>query len=85
VEAREAAVIAAGVRRVSTFACFLAWGADVLAAGLDPFREAALAGFAFKRIDLAVTTVRLAAFFADFGLSFAFIAMSPATYTDYAS
>jgi hypothetical protein len=62
---------------------------DVLAAAFEPFREpfleTAFAGFAFKWIDLATEEGRLADFFMDLDLTFAFIAMGPATYTDNAS
>ena len=83
---REAEAIVAGtVRRDSTLADFVARRADVLTDGFERSRETALLAFALKRIDLAPADGRLAPFFEDLGFTFAFIAMSPATYTDYAS
>ena len=81
--------VATGVLRDATFVGFVARRDGVLAAGLEPFpetlRATAFAGFAFRWIDLETAAERLAAFFAGLGFTFAFIAMSPATYTDYAS
>ena len=82
--------VTAGVLRDSTFAADLAARrADVPEVNLEPFREpfrdADLADFAFKWMDLAATDERLADFFAVFDFAFAFVAMGAATYTDYAS
>jgi hypothetical protein len=76
---------ATGALRVSTFAGFVARRADVLALGLEPFRDEALPGAAFKRIDLALADERLTGFFTGLDFDLVFVAMSPATYTDNAS
>ena len=76
---------ATGALRVSTFAGFVARLADVLAPGLEPFRDEDFLDSAFKRIDLAVAEERLTAFFTDLDFDLVFITMSPATYTDNAS
>jgi hypothetical protein len=50
----------------------------------EPLRAEALAGLAFKTIDLALADERLEAFFDAFGFTFALVAMDAATYTGYA-
>jgi hypothetical protein len=51
----------------------------------DPFLDSVFARLAFKGIDLARATLRLETFLIDLDLGFAFIAISPATYTGYVS
>jgi hypothetical protein len=83
------ATVAIEVLRDSTFAGFMALRAEVLAADVDtfadPFLDIALARLAFKGIDLGLAALRLATFLSDLVLGFAFIAISPATYTGYVS
>ena len=79
------AIAAGAVRRGPALAGFVARRAGVLADDFEPLRETDLAAFALKRIDLARAEGRRAPFFVGLGFIFAFIAMSPATYTDYAS
>jgi len=79
------AIAAGAVRREPTLADFVARRAGVLADDLEPLRETDLAAFVLKRIDLALAEGRPAPFFVGLDFTFAFIAMSPATYTDYAS
>jgi hypothetical protein len=81
----EETAAATGARRVSTFAGFVARRADVLALGLEPFRDDVFLDSAFKRIDLAVPDERVTAFFTVLDFDLVFITMSPATYTDNAS
>jgi len=79
------AIAAGTVRRDSTLAGFVGRRAGVLADDFEPLRETDLAAFVLKRIDLAPAEGRPAPFLVGLGFTFAFIAMSPATYTDYAS
>jgi hypothetical protein len=48
-----------------------------LAALPEPFEDAALEGFAFRRTDLAAADARAAGFFVGFDFGFAFIAIVP--------
>src|SRR5262245_61525083 len=82
--ARDAAAEGAGVLRDSTRTVLAGLREDVLEDDFEPLREpldeTALAGFAFKLIDLWPRDERPAAFFGAFGLVFAFVAISAATY-----
>ena len=57
---------------------------DCRRTGLAAFLEAAFVFFAFKRMDLAGADAPRGVFFAALDLGFAFVAISPATYTDSA-
>jgi hypothetical protein len=80
---------AAAVLLDSAFAGFEDLRSDVFESGLEllrePFRDAAFEGFVFKRTDLAVADERPEAFFVALGFGFAFVAISAASYTGYAS
>jgi hypothetical protein len=79
---------AAAVLLDSTFTGFEVLRAAVFDAGLElfrePFRDAAFAGFAFRRTDLALEDDRPEAFFVALGFCFALVAINAATYKGYA-
>jgi hypothetical protein len=83
--ARDAAAAGAEVLRDSIRTGLAGRREDVLEDDLEPFREpldeTALAGFAFKLMDLWPRDERPAAFLGAFGLVFAFVAIVAATYT----
>src|SRR5437016_14671963 len=90
VDREEAEPAATEVRLDSTAECLAGrCAADPFERGLDPFLEpfdeAAFGRFTFKRMDLELEDVCLAAFLAGLDLPFTFVTINAATYTGYAS
>lgn len=81
VDLGEEDAIATEVLRDSTFDGFWDLRAAAPRLGFALFRAAGFAAFTFKRMDLVDEDGRRAAFLVGLGFAFAFVAMSPATYT----